>query len=142
MLQNSILFAQDDYEIIVPKFIMKTTGFKTYPYQLSDGTPLEYKDIYTVISEIPENMRLLNDAKKTRTNTIILAGISLISGLLQTYVSVFPDNLGILGYYENILPYITYSALLGSIITGMTYNNEIQKAVDKYNLYIMGIPVN
>ncbi|MDR2052138.1 MAG: hypothetical protein LBP80_01880 [Treponema sp.] len=142
MLQNSILFAQDDYEILVPKFIMKTTGFKTYPYQLSDGTPLEYKDIYTLTSEVPGNSRILKQAKPRRTVSLILVGVSLVSCLFQVYTVAFPNTLENPGFYGNMAAWTTFSAFGGSILAGMTYQDKIQKSVNNYNLYIMGIPVN
>jgi hypothetical protein len=142
IFQSSILFAQEDHdEGSAAKLIMKTTGFTPYPFRLFDGTPLDYKDIYTLTSDAPGNSSLIKDAKPWRVVSIIMAGASLASCLFQVYDLAFPETFENLRF-RNMAGLTTFSLFAGSIGAGMIYQDKLQKSVNNYNLYIMGIPVN
>jgi membrane associated rhomboid family serine protease len=142
IFQNSILFAQDTNDEPVQKLIMKTTWFTSHPFQLFDGTPLDYKDIYTLTGGVPGNSRLVNQAKPWRVVSISLIGVSLVSCLFQVYNVAFPNTLDNPSFYGNMAAWTTLSTFGGSILAGMIYHDKVQKLVNNYNLHIMGIPVN
>ncbi|MDR0628684.1 MAG: hypothetical protein LBG24_03420 [Treponema sp.] len=138
---NSILFSQDANERPVQKLIMKTTWFTSHPFQLFDGTPLEYKDIYTLTSEVPGNVRLVNQAKPWRGISIVMIGISLVSCFFQVYTVAFPNTLDNPSFYGNMAAWTTFSTFGGGLLAGMVYHDKLQKAINNYNLHIIGIPV-
>jgi membrane associated rhomboid family serine protease len=142
IVKNSILFAQDANEKPVQKLIMKTTWFTSHPFQLFDGTPLDYKAIYTLTAGVPGNARLVNQAKPWRVVSISLIGGSLVSCLFQVYTVAFPNTLDNPRFYGNMTAWTTLATFGGSILAGMVYHDKVQKLVNKYNLHIMGIPVN
>jgi hypothetical protein len=138
--QNSILFAQEAHEP-ASKLIMKTTGFAEHPFQLFEGTPLDYNDIHALTLEVPGNDRIIKQAKPWRTISIIMMGASVVSCFFQVYTLVFSDTLENPYFYERPAGWATFSALGGSALAGMIYHDKIQRAVNNYNLYIMGMPV-
>jgi hypothetical protein len=121
---------------------MKTTGFTSHPFQLFDGTPLDYKAIYTLTSEVPGNVRLINQAKPWRGISIFMLGVSLVSSLFQVYTIAFPHTLDNPNFYGNRAALTTFSTLGCSILAGMVYHDKLQKTINNYNLSIMGIPIN
>jgi hypothetical protein len=122
---------------------MPTTGFAKQPFQLFDGMPLGYNDIHTLTLEVPENDRIIKQAKPWRTASIIMMGASVVSCLLQVYTLVaFYDDPDDLHYYGRMVGWTTFSTLGGSGLAGMIYHDKIQKAINNYNLSIMGMPVN
>jgi hypothetical protein len=140
--QRSILFAQEAQEMPASKLIMKTTRFAAHPFQLFDGTPLDYNDVHTLTVEAPGNERIIKQAKPWRTASIIMLGASLASCFFQVYTLVFPDTLENPRFYGKMAAWTTFSLFGGSVLAGMTYHDKIQKAVNNYNLYIMGMPVH
>jgi hypothetical protein len=140
--QNSILFAQEAQETPASKLIMKTTGFTEHPFQLFDGTPLGYSDIHMLTLEAPGNDKIIKQAKPWRTVSIVFAGTSLVFCFFQVYTLVSPDALENPYFYGKGAGWTAFFAFAGSLGAGMRYQDEIQKAVNNYNLYIMGMPVN
>jgi hypothetical protein len=122
------------------KIIANTNYFSLAPFKFLDGTTLSYKKIRPLLANIPENEKLLKEI----TNTTLLNWIS---------VALFAaSSVGFYAYYRDegatyrntMLPITAFSSatfLITGIISNQALIRSRQRAVDNYNLYIMGIPI-
>lgn len=124
---------------IIPNPLLRNDAFfsKTW-YQYFDGTPVDYKNVLSLVSSIPDNDDLVKQERGWRITTYILSGLCVASvGVLATY------QLADLPYSGIAIPICIGSAgfsLLSGVLTGQIANNKLQRSIDNYNLYIMSIP--
>ncbi|MDR1325116.1 MAG: hypothetical protein LBK00_03670 [Treponema sp.] len=114
--------------------------FSFYDYQSFDGTSLKYKDVTSLVKTIPENQPLLSRITGVRIANWSFAAVLFASAITAWTYSFVPD----LPHAEtmfNVALLTGMFALLGEMITYQWHEDLFQRAVDNYNLSIMGIPV-
>ncbi|MDR2446579.1 MAG: hypothetical protein LBD58_04730 [Treponema sp.] len=105
-------------------------------YKFAGGMPLGYADIYKVTAGVANNDVIIKKAERWRAASMGFASLSAIAsvfavgGLIQG-----EEKLSRTGLYAAI------GTFIWAIIAGDLCQQNTQKAVNNYNLYIMGIPV-
>ncbi|MDR0557149.1 MAG: hypothetical protein LBG43_04680 [Treponema sp.] len=114
--------------------------FFPFNYQFLDGTPLIFRDkLRQILGAVPENKKLLRQEKGWRTMAYIFGALCMASTAAHSayLFSDYPnrDAIMLVAYFGEVAGFgLTFWA-------GMTANNKIARAVDNYNLSIMGIPI-
>jgi hypothetical protein len=113
--------------------------FSFYDYQSFDGTPLKFKDVKSLLKTVPENEPLLS-----RRTGVVIANWCFAA-------VAFASSMTAIAYYNSDLPHaetvfpvaalIGSWAFLGEMIMYQWHEDLFQRAVDNYNLSVMGIPI-
>jgi hypothetical protein len=114
--------------------------YTPFNYQFLDGTPLVDKNKLRQILNIPGNEKLLKQEKGLRLMTNVFAVLCMAATAMHSryiFLSDIPnrDSLMLACYIGEVV------SLAATFWTGTAANNKIDRAVDNYNLYIMGIPI-
>lgn len=132
---------QNMEEETMPNIVMRTIGFTPYPFQLADNTPLDYKSVLNLVSVIPKNNAFIKQAKIWRVVSIAIAGLSLASCGFQVYALASEDASDISRLYRDMGGFITLTLFMGSAAAGSQFHDRLQRAVNNYNLSLLGIPI-
>jgi hypothetical protein len=117
-----------------PSFFSKTS------YQLKDGTPVKYRDVLSNIVVAPGNESLVRQEKIWRSAAYATAGLFAAS-----FVTASVYIIGDFPRADTMLPvcFLTGAfSFLANTLAGQTSRIKLQSAVDRYNLYIIGILVS
>lgn len=122
-------------------YLIHTDSFMNLSiYETVDGNKLSMKELCNVISMVPDNKQIMRKEKFWRSAGSTLIGISVAA--LGMYVSTsLSENQD---YNKIVEPasLITFGcSLLGAMVAGNISCSKRLKAVDNFNLYVMGIPI-
>jgi hypothetical protein len=112
--------------------------FSFYDYQLFDGTALKRKDVNALIKTVPENTGLLRQKTGLFIANVSFATLAF-SGLMAAFL--YPrdsPNANIVFRAGMLIGFFSLT------VEGITYQwgeDVLQRAVDNYNLSVMGIPI-
>lgn len=112
--------------------------FFPFKYQFLDGTPLaDGAKLRQILRAVPENEKLLRQEKGRRTAAKIFDALFIASTAAHTayLLSDYPNRDAVM--LASYLGEVAFGAGFTFWI-GMTANNKIARAVDNYNLSIMG----
>jgi hypothetical protein len=109
------------------------------PFQLLDGTSLDYKDVRMRFSAIPENKTLIRQEKNWYTTQYVLAAVSLASALGGTAYAI--SNLPYVVPVSPVLLGTGVVSLIGTLIANNAWRKTFHLAVRNYNLTVLGIPI-
>ncbi|MDR0556636.1 MAG: hypothetical protein LBG43_02010 [Treponema sp.] len=105
-------------------------------YKFAGGMPLGFADIYKATAGIADNDTIIKKAKRWRAASIGLASFSAVASVFAAGSLIQREKkLSDAGLYAAI------GLFVSAIIAGDLCQQNTQKAVNNYNLYIMGIPV-
>jgi hypothetical protein len=114
--------------------------FFPFNYQFLDGTPLvDDAKLRQILRTVPENEKPLRQEKGWRTAAYIFGALCIATTAAHSayLLSDYPNRDAMMLAF-----YLGEVAGLGlTFWTGMTANNKMARAVDNYNLSIMGIPI-
>jgi hypothetical protein len=113
--------------------------FSFYDYHLYDGTFLKYSNVRSLLKTVPENEKLMKQELGIRTFNYSFAAITLASLITGT---VYYNNE--LANSETIISAALITGLcgfLGELFTYQMWEDKFERAVNNYNLRIMGIPI-
>lgn len=140
----SSLFAQTDNpapEKDSPPLILRIDNvFSFYDYQSFDGIPLKFKEVKALLNTVPENQALMSKRIGVVIANWTFAALGFASGMAAGTYYFIPD----LPHAKTMLGAALITAGLsffGEIITYQWNEDLFQRAVDNYNLSIMGIPI-
>ena len=121
-----------------PALIVRKGVFGTYTLQ--DGTSLKYRDLRARLLTVPENGAVLRRADGWRIATwatlAVMAGAT-VTGLVYTANPDWPHAKEMAVAFEAA----GLSLSLAEMLFWNLSQNTMDKAVDNYNLSVMGIPV-
>jgi hypothetical protein len=124
-----------DNQTSEPLLIIKNGEFSFYPYRLSDGTQLRYRNTFTLLESVENNKRLLQQEKRLRAFILLLSFVN--AGNLLGYQRYFGDDTR----HGNLMGNIFMSASILSsttmIVTAGIRGKKINKAITNYNLSVM-----
>jgi hypothetical protein len=127
----------------LPKIILERDwvnfNLGTMAYQYLDGTLLKYKDVRSIISEVPQNNVILRDEKIWATTTIVSS--LLLAGSMIAW-SVY-DNYD-LPHGTIIEPIAMSCSLLFLTLTAVSSSHRkhsMRNAINRYNLYIQNLKI-
>jgi hypothetical protein len=112
--------------------------FNPFSFRYLDGTPLSMSELNRII-DIPENRTLLKGIKQGGITAIILNVVTLgaTGGIIAYSFADLP--------HADIMKPVLYSVAAGSVIinigVGMTVFTKYMRAIDNYNLSILGIKI-
>lgn len=114
--------------------------FFPFNYQFLDGTlKVNRNQMRQILCTLPDNEKILKQEKGLRVMSYIFGTICIASTAVHLGY-LFSDRPN-----RNIMMtafYVGEVVGLGlTFVTGMAANNKISRAVDNYNLSIMGIPI-
>jgi hypothetical protein len=142
---NSFIYPQEQSEQLIndeipninPILLEKNGFFSFYPYRLTDGTQLNYKNTMALLKSIPDNEYLIKQQKRLQ----IINGILIFAGGGGSFY-------GFQYYFRNnniMMENICFSTLIVSCLTSFTIqairDEKINKAINNYNLSVMGLPI-
>jgi hypothetical protein len=126
----------------IPNILLHQNSIMFFPfnYQLLDGTPkVDSNKLRQILRTAPGNEKLLKQEKGLRIMAYVFGTICMASTAahLGYLFSDYPDRNAMMTAF-----YVGETVGLGlTFFTGMAANNKISRAVDNYNLSIMGIPI-
>jgi hypothetical protein len=144
-LINTGLYAQDAQiafpAAAEPNTIQKSKWPSLYQFQLADGTSLRLKDTLTLLKTVPENTVLLRQEKGFRIASDV--GMVIVCGFAIDYLVYQRSNPDALynGTTSNVIFGGMAVSSITSIVTAGIANDRLNKAVNNYNLTVMGIPI-
>jgi hypothetical protein len=112
--------------------------FNPFSFRYLDGTSLSMSELNRII-DIPENQTLMKGIKQTGITAIILNIVTLAAtgGIIAYSFADLP--------HADIMKPVLYSVAGGSVIinigVGMTVFTKYMRAIDNYNLSILGIKI-
>lgn len=144
IITNSFLiYPQEQKEIIDTKtsctdlnLIEKNSIFSIFPYKLSIGQELSYNDTLRIVKSLKINEALLKEEKNYRIISNVISFV-YATGLLVVMFS------GQVKITEN-MPYMLVATVgLGApfFVTKNMSEKKLDKAVQNYNLYVMGLQI-
>jgi hypothetical protein len=144
-IASSLIFSQETKqasgELYIPQVLLHTPSFfsKT-SYQWKDGTPVKYKDVLANVGAVPGNELLLRQEKVWRVLAYMTAGLFLTSVVTASVYANgdFPRS-------DVMFPAGLSTGLVSFLAFNMTWQAarvNLQSAVDRYNLYVIGILVS
>jgi hypothetical protein len=139
-----VVFAQTiepDGNTFVPKLIIHNENyFSSYDYHLYDGTSLKYSEVRSLLRTVPENEKLMKQELGIRIFNYSFAAIavaSLITGTVYHYNTGWENSETVI----NIALITGLCGFLGELFTYQMWEDKFERAVNNYNLKIMGIPI-
>ena len=128
----------------LPNIIIENNWFNLFmgknPYLLLDGTLLNYKNVLSMVSIVPENEGVLNKERgwfiTNAVSTIIFFGSWITWTVFYT-----GDDLPNAEIVRQITGYTFLGSGLLSLYAGNIRQHYTRKAISNYNLYIQGIPI-
>jgi hypothetical protein len=138
------LSAQNDDAAIqdaetIPKLLVHTDKlFSPLSFKFLDGTPATSSELDRLLN-VPENTILFRQIKPLVVTNRILRGLTLaaVAGVLVYVFADLPAN-------DVMLPVLSGTMIattVAGVYTGQAVGTKYLRAVDNYNLYIMGIPI-
>lgn len=115
--------------------------FDKYAYQTVDGTKLSNKELLSRISLVDENEKLLKEEKAWRVTSYVLYGLS-IAAVGVNVSTLFVDNADYNRIAGNASVWTFAVSCSGAIFSSLFANSKLNKAVDNFNIRVMGIPIN
>jgi hypothetical protein len=124
-----------------PNTIQKSNWYSLYQFQLADGTSLRLKDTLTLLKTVPGNTVLLRQEKGFRIASDV--GMVIACGFAIGYLVCQRSNPDALynGTTSNVIFGCMAVSSITSIVTAGIANDRLNKAVNNYNLTVMGIPI-
>jgi hypothetical protein len=133
------LEAADAGQTELPRLLIHQNTFDPLKFQFVDGAIVPPKQL-TALLNIPENGQSLRRAKNYIIATRILNALAYVSAAGIVIYAGFDD----LPYADTMLS-VSICAGLGSAVAGLFTGQgaavNYLRAVDNYNLYILGIPI-
>jgi hypothetical protein len=139
MFSGVLIFSQENENSGLDVLLRDSNFFARHYYQNESGVSVEYKDVLSMVSKIPENNLLLKQEKTWRIVNYSLIGVFLLSFAGHTVYSI-----GGFEYADTIMQTCLITGMfsfLGTIVAGDAAQIKLQRSVDNYNLYIMGIRI-
>ncbi len=125
-----------------PNMIIHTDTFMNLiDYQTVDGEVLNNKTLKAMLKAVPGNDKYLYEENAWRAADYTFIGLSL-AGISTLTCCGFVDDFKNSETVVGIALGTTIISLAGAIFTGNVATSKRLKAVDNYNVYIMGIPIN
>lgn len=140
----SVVFAQTvepDENTVIPQFIIHNEHyFSFYDYHLYDGTLLKYREVRSLLRTVPENEKLMKQELGIRIVNYSFATILVASWITHTVYS-YHDEWENSKTVMNIALITGLCGFLGELFTYQMWEDKFERAVNNYNLKIMGIPI-
>jgi hypothetical protein len=140
----SVVFAQTiepDGDAFIPKLMIHNENyFSFYDYHLYDGTPLKYSEVRSLLRTVPENEKLMKQELSIRIFNYSFAAIafaSLITGTVYYGHNEWENSEIVI----NVALITGICGFLGELFTYQMWEDKFERAVNNYNLKIMGIPI-
>jgi hypothetical protein len=135
---NEPLEVVDTGQTELPQLLIHSNTFNALKFQFLDGTKVPPGQLTTILN-IPQNEQLIRKGKNYTLTTRILNALTYVSAIGTVIYAGFD-----LPYSDTMLS-ISLGTLLGSTVSGIFTSQgaaiNYLRAVDNYNLYIMGIPI-
>lgn len=140
----SMVFAQTvepDENTVIPPFIIHNEHyFSFYDYHLYDGTLLKMREVRSLLRTVPENETLMKQELGIRIANYSFAAIafaSLITGTVYYNHDEWENSKTV----TNIALITGLCGFLGELFAYQMWEDKFERAVNNYNLHIMGIPI-
>jgi hypothetical protein len=134
------LSAQDSGEQTAPSSSQFVLYSENNLFLLSDGTSLKYKELKEKIGVIPENEKSLRSADGWKVavwiNLTAMAGFAAGS-IVYSFNRNAPNAAGMVSLFSSL----TLLSVISDTIISHQIRRNINRAINNYNLYIMGIPI-
>lgn len=143
--QNNDIFQTKEYpqnlEIDFSKIIIHQNGFMNLiNYETIEGEKIPEKNLKLLLNSIPENQKLRNQETFWNVMDYICLGLAA-SGIVAYSISAFNPEMQNRETIQNISISTTVISLFGAIFSGNMATSKRLKAVDNYNISVMGIPI-
>jgi hypothetical protein len=128
-----------------PKIILErdwynfNSGILWNQYRYVDGTLLKYRNVRSIIGEIPENKTVLREERGwliTNTVTWVLClGSALTWAVYSNHDEPYADTVRLISGYS------TLGTLAVTAFANERWKYTMRKAITNYNLAVQGIPI-
>jgi hypothetical protein len=126
-------------QIELPRLLIHQNTFNALKFQFTDGVKVPPGQLTTLLN-IPENEQVLRKAKNYTIISRIFNTLTFVSAAGVFIYAGFDDL-----PYANTMLTVSLCTVVGSTLTGLFTEQgaavNYLRAVDNYNLYIMGIPI-
>lgn len=124
------------------KTVVHTGGFLNLTdYQFADGEKIPFKTLNEMLQAVPENESLMKKEKGFRIADYTLLGVAAVSAGVNLVYDIWGDSWAASEQVKSISAYTCLASLFGSILCGEISLGSRLKAVDNYNLYVLGVPL-
>lgn len=124
------------------KALVHQDGFwNLYDYQFVDGEKVSFKNLNEILWTVLGNESVMKKEKGFRVADYSLLGLAVASCGVNLVYNLWGDDWAYSDQIKTISGLTCLGSLLGSFFCGEISLGYRQKAVDNYNLYVLGVPV-
>lgn len=143
--QNNDIFqvqkSAEELKADLSKVIIHQNGFMNLiNYETIEGEKIPEKNLKLLLDSIPENKKLRNQETFWNVMDYVCLGLAA-SGIVTYSICAFNPEMQNKETYQNISITTTVISLFGAIFSGNMATSKRLKAVDNYNISVMGIPI-
>lgn len=143
--QNNDIFqvqkSAEELKADLSKVIIHQNGFMNLiNYETIEGEKIPEKNLKLLLDSIPENKKLRNQETFWNVMNYVCLGLTA-SGIVTYSICAFNPEMQNKETFQNISITTTVISLFGAIFSGNMATSKRLKAVDNYNISVMGIPI-